>query len=133
MPIQIVFKKTGAEIKHAIKNRREQLIQRLEARNATLDEFVKQPQKVRSYLIRLTEGRRMHTSERSYSLYSREHISSEEAEEIRQLCRRVSEIEQELNRLSLISQHLKDEQIFDLSFDDLVGYGFEADYDVLED
>jgi hypothetical protein len=51
---------------------------------------------------------------------------SEEKEEIAQLCRRIYEIEQELHRLTLIAAHLQDDQIFELPFDDLVGYGFEA-------
>ena len=41
-------------------------------------------------------------------------ISSEERDEIRQLCRRVNEIEQEIKRLTLIRAHLKGDQIFQL-------------------
>jgi hypothetical protein len=47
-------------------------------------------------------------------------------EEIAQLCLRIFQIEQELYRLSLVSAHLPDNQQVDLSFNDLVAYGFEA-------
>ena len=56
MAIQIVFEKTGREIKTAIQNRRQQLEQRLAARNAALDEFMQNSQKVRSYLIRHSDA-----------------------------------------------------------------------------
>ena len=57
-------------------------------------------------------------------------ISSEERDEIRQLCRRVNEIEQEIKRLTVIRAHLKYDQIFQLPYDDLVLYGFEAGFEV---
>jgi hypothetical protein len=43
-----------------------------------------------------------------------------------QLCRRIFEIEQELHRLALIGHHLHDDQVFELSFSDLIAYGFDA-------
>lgn len=125
MPIEIVFRKTGKEIKTAIQKRREQLELRLAVRNQSLDEFMQHPRKVRSYLVRQTE-RRFHSAGDGYALYSNEDISSEEAQEINQLCRRIFEIEQELHRLTLINRHLHDDQIFDLKFDDLIAYGFDA-------
>jgi hypothetical protein len=126
MPIQIIFRKTGKEIKTAVQKRREQLEGRLTARNRTLDEFMQDNRKVRSYLIRQSEGRRIHTGDDGYTLYSSDDISSEEKQEITQLCRRIFEIEQELHRLALIGRHLQDDQVFDLSFEDLIGYGFDA-------
>jgi len=85
------------------------------------------PQKIRSYILRNTQYNYSHGS-RYFSggtLYGSEHISSEEVEEISQMCKRVMEIEQEIGKLHLILKHLKDEQEFELNFDELVGYGFE--------
>jgi hypothetical protein len=130
MPIEIVFRKTGKETKTAIQNRRQQLEQRLAVRNQALDQFLQHPAKVRSYLIRQTERRGFHAGESGYVLYSADDVSSEEAQEITQLYRRIFEIEQELHRLALIAHHLKDNQEFELSYDDLIGYGFEASLEV---
>lgn len=131
--INITFHKTGKEIKAAIQNRREHLELRLAARNAALDEFMRDSKKVRSYMVRQASGSTMpvglHGRSR-YALYSNADVSSEEAQEVAQLCRRIFEIEQELHRLALVAHHLKDDQVFDLNYDDLIGYGFEASLEV---
>jgi len=119
VPINIVFRKTGKEIKAAIQKR-------LDARNHLLDEFLRDTKKVRSYLIRNTQPDYAHRGQSGYILYSKDDISSEDRQEIAQLCRRIFQIEQELHRLSLIAIHLQDDQVFDLSFNDLIGYGFDA-------
>jgi hypothetical protein len=126
MALELRFRKTGKEIKTALRNRVAQLEQRLVKRNATLDDFMQDKKKVRSYLIRSTQQTWMGHRQGEKALFSQEDISSEEKEEIAQLCRRIYEIEQELHRLTLIAAHLQDDQIFELPFDDLVGYGFEA-------
>lgn len=61
-----------------------------------------------------------------YVLVFEDDVSSEERREPQQLCRRVFEIEQELHRLTPITHHLTDGQLIDLSFDDLVAYGFDT-------
>jgi hypothetical protein len=122
----IVFRKTGEEIKEAIQNRREQLQQRLNKRNESLNALLEDPKKVRSYIVRNSQPNWGHRGEEGYVLYSQDDISSEEMEEIAQLCRRIFEIEQELNRLALITTHLDDDQVFNLDFQDLIGYGFEV-------
>jgi hypothetical protein len=124
--MNIVFRKTGKEIKGAITNRREQLEQRLKQRNIALDNFLKDKQKVRSYLVRSTRPDYSHGSS-GYVLYGKDDISSEERQEIDQLCQRIFEIEQELHRLAYVITHLEDEVVFDLNFNDLIGYGFEAE------
>jgi hypothetical protein len=126
MPLEIRFRKTGKDIKAALRNRLSQLEQRLIKRNATLDEFLQDKKRVRSYLIRSTQQTWMGHRQGEKALFSQEDISSEEKEEIAQLCRRIYEIEQEIHRLNLIAAHLQDEQVFELPFDDLVAYGFEA-------
>jgi hypothetical protein len=126
MALELRFRKTGKEIKAALRNRVAQLEQRLANRNAALDDFLQDRKKVRSYLIRSSQQTWMGHRQGEKGLFSQEDISSEEKEEIAQLCRRIYEIEQELHRLNLIAAHLQDEQIFELPFDDLVGYGFES-------
>lgn len=125
MAVNVVFKKSGTEIKEAVQKRRDQLQQRLDSRNQVLDEFLKDTRKVRSYLTRSTNSAWAHYREQGYTLYSKEDISSEEMEEIAQLCQRIYQIEQELHKLDLVQSHLDDNQVFELSFKDLVEYGFE--------
>jgi len=121
--MHIVFPKTGKEVKAAIQNRLTQLQQRLNARNLMLDEFMKDTAKVRSFLIRSAGGSGVH---RPTTLYPTTEISSEEWQEISQLCRRIFEIEQEIIRLNLITRHLSDDDTFDLDFNDLAAYGFDS-------
>ncbi len=123
--MNLTFRKTGKEIKVALQNRKRQLQQRLEKRNQVLSEFLKDIGKVRSYLVRGSSPNWGHGT-RGYVLYSQEDISSEEQQEIAQLCQRIFEIEQELYRLELVAAHLDDQQLFDLSFEELVGYGFNT-------
>lgn len=120
----VVFRKTGKEIKAAVTNRRAQLEQRLAQRNQALDLFMTDSVKVRSYLIRSTQPTFRH-GEPGYVLFGKDDISSEERQEIDQLCQRVFEIEQELHRLAYLTAHLADDQEFDLGFDDLIAYGFK--------
>ncbi len=122
----LVFVKSGKEIKAAIQTRRAQLQQRLEKRNRALDKFMKDPAKVRSYLVRSSSPEFGGHGGRPYSLYGKNDISSEERQEIEQLCRRIHDIEQELYRLELTSRHLRDQDSFSLSIEDLVGYGFDT-------
>lgn len=102
MTVKVVFKKSGKEIKEAIQKCRNQLQQRLDSRNQTLNEFLKDTRKVRSYLTRSTHPAWSHYREQGYTLYSKEDISSEEMEEIAQLCQQTHQIEQELHRLNLV-------------------------------
>jgi hypothetical protein len=118
--MEVRFFKTGIEIKQAIETRQAELQIRLEKRTKTLDHFMQDPLKLRSYLIRHTQ-RRFH--DRSF-LAGKNDISSEELEEIDQLCRRIREIEQEIRRLSMITSHLDDSRTFELGYSDLLAYGF---------
>lgn len=124
--MNIVFRKNGKQIKAAITNRRTQLEQRLKQRNEALDKFLKDTPKVRSYLVRSTRPDYGHNS-KGYVLFGRSDISSEERQEVDQLCQRIFEIEQELHELAYVIAHLEDDVVFDLNFNDLIGYGFEAE------
>lgn len=87
--------------------------------------FTQNPDKLRSFLIR-SSAQQLHRVDSDPVLYSESHISSEEKEEISQLCKRVFEIEQEINKLTLVQAHLADDQEFDLSYQELVAYGFDS-------
>ena len=124
MATELRFRKTGAEIKAAASAKMAQIQARLQRRHATLDEFLRDQTFVRSYLIRSSKASYgMHGGR---SLWSEGDISSERMEEIRQLCERVHDLESELHRLRLVIAHLADDQSFDLTYDDLAGYGFET-------
>ena len=124
---EVAFRKSGREIKEAISKKIVGLQQRLEKRNENLDRFLDDRKKVRSFVVR---SGLMQVSEHyrggGMALYPKGDISSEEIEEILQLCRRIYEIEQEVYRLTMIKAHLADKDVFDISLVDLVGYGFEA-------
>jgi len=129
MSLELIFRKTGKEIKESIRRRISSLENRLKSRNIELDELLNNPQKLRSYILRNTQTNYGHGGRYSSggTLYGKDHISSEQVEEINQLCRRVMEIEQEITRLQLIIKHLQDTQEFELSFQDLVDYGFDLE------
>jgi hypothetical protein len=123
--MELVFRKTGKQIKQAVQSRRQQLQARLNKRNQVLDEFLEDTKKVRSYVVRSSKPEYYgHGRGEGYVLFSQDDISSEEKEELSQLCNRIFEIEQELHRLALVQAHLDDKQMLELSLDDLIGYGF---------
>jgi hypothetical protein len=116
------FHKTGREIKRAAATRLEQVRQRLDRRNQALQEFMRDADRVRSYLVRSSRQTWGHGGP---SLYSEGDISSEQMEETRQLCERIFALEVEENRLGLTIAHLDDNQTFELTYDQLASYGFE--------
>jgi hypothetical protein len=59
------------------------------------------------------------------ALYSEADISSEQMEEIRQLCERVFVLEAEQKRLELTIAHLEDDKTFELTYEQLASNGFE--------
>jgi hypothetical protein len=121
----IKFRKTGSEIKQAVRARCAALRARLDQRNKTLDTLMGDRKKMRSYLVLSVEHRYgMHES--SGELRGQGDISSEEIEDINQLCKRVREIEAELYRLEIVLAHLEDDKEFSLSLQELVSYGFDV-------
>ncbi|WP_089686606.1 hypothetical protein [Catalinimonas alkaloidigena] len=122
MPFRLTFRKTGRKIKNAITKRIEELGHRLTNRNYGVDAFMEDRKKLRSYLLR--------SSDPSWMSHRRsDHptpISSEEKEQSAQRCKRLFEIEQEINRLKLIKTHLDDDQLFELPYEDLTAYGFDS-------
>ncbi|WP_052600049.1 hypothetical protein [Aureispira sp. CCB-QB1] len=128
MARELIFKKSGMDIKKAISSRLTSLQERLDARNIELEKFLQQPEKIRSYILRNTQynyGGHRHGS--PSRLFGKEHISVEEVEEINQMCKRIMELENEINSLKLVAKHLNHDQSFDLGFEDLIKYGFSID------
>ena len=123
----LIFVKTGAQVKAAIQTRKAALSARLEKRNSALDVFLEDTRKVRSYIVRGKGASRGHMRGTAAVLVGANEISSEEEQEIQQLCARIHETEQELHHLSLIETHLNDEQVLKLELDDLLAYGFSAE------
>ena len=124
MTTELRFRKTGAEIKAAAASKIIQVQSRLKRRHETLDEFLRDQTFVRSYMIRSSKAPYgMHGGQ---SLWSQSDISSERMEEIRQLCERIYDLESEMHRLKLVVAHLADSQAFDLTYEELAGYGFEV-------
>ena len=79
---QITFRKSGREVKEAIAQRLAQLQSRLEKRNQILSEFMSDPKKVRSYMVRSSRYEYGHGGRTGYVLFSQDDISSEEKQEI---------------------------------------------------
>lgn len=121
----IKFRKKGSEIKAAVRARCAALRSRLEYRNKALDSLMADRKKLRSYLV-LSVDRRYGMHEGPGELRGREDISSEEIEDINQLCKRIREIEAELYRLEMVLAHLEDDKEFNLSLPELVSYGFDV-------
>jgi hypothetical protein len=118
---ELIFLKTGAEIREACRRRMQELEARLARRNVALDALLADKTRLRGYLVRhgnltLSGGVRQQNAVLD--------VPSEDHQEIGELCRRVSNIEAELARLGLIEAHLKDTQEFELTLEQLVAYGF---------
>ena len=86
----LVFLKTGAEVKQALGRRVAELEERLARRNVALDELLADRVRLRAYLVRQQGAMPLRQS----SL--REDLPSEDHQEIAELCRRVANIEGEL-------------------------------------
>ena len=117
LPTVLNFIKTGAEIKRAIQNRIADLEARLAKRNVVLDELLNDKARLRDYLVRQPNmafvGRQAAVD-----------VPSEDHQEIMELCRRISVIEGELSQLRMMQAHLKNDQKFQLTLEQLTYYGF---------
>jgi hypothetical protein len=115
----ITFRKTGAEIKSAVRTRLHNLEDRLQKRNAALEVFLQDKQRLRSYLVRDFRPWALNFSQAQVD------IPSEDNQEIAELCRRVFVLEQEVANLQMILTHLRDDQEFELTFEQMISYGFQ--------
>jgi hypothetical protein len=118
----VTFKKTGAEIKAAVQTRIRDLEQRLKNRNAVLEELLNDKKRLRSYLVRDPDNPWPRVG-----VQFQYDIPSEDHQEITELCRRVFVLEKELSNLRMILGHLRDDQEFDLTFEQMMTYGFKQE------
>ena len=123
---ELSFRKSGKQIKQAVSERIVQLQERLDKRNRNLDRFLDDRGRVRSFVVRSSMTRWAEPDRNVTPLCPKGAISSEEIEETLQLCRRIFDLQQEIYRLKVVATHLDDEQLFELSLADLLGYGFEV-------
>ena len=130
MTANLKFFKKGKDVKKAMSFRIKELSERLERRNQALDELINDTTKIRSFLIFSAdpngEYRGGHNHYSPAPLRSRTDISSEEEREIRQLCRRIFETEQEIHQLKMAKAHLQDEQEIWLAMSELQSFGFKV-------
>jgi hypothetical protein len=115
-PLNLIFKKTGAQIKEALMRRIRDLEQRLAKRNVALDALLDDRPRLRAFLVR--QPNLVHGGQASID------VPSEDHQEIIELCRRIIVIEGELSRLRLIHAHLEDDREFDLTIEQLISHGF---------
>jgi hypothetical protein len=106
----------GKEIKQAIMKKVAELQQRLDKRNHDLDQFLDDRKRVRSFLVRSSVAQWSEHYRGVAPLHGKGDISSEEIEENLQLFRRIYQIEQEIYRLTLVKNHLNDEQALTTSW-----------------
>ncbi len=118
----ITFKKNGAEIKEAVQRRILDLEQRLHNRNNALEELLNDKTRLRSYLVRDLDNP---WPRPNFQMML--DIPSEDHQEITELCRRIFVLEKELSDLRMILLHLRDDQEFDLTFEQMVSYGFRQE------
>lgn len=118
----VTFKKTGAEIKAAVQGRIHDLQQRHANRDAALEAIIKDKRRLRSYLVRDLDNPWPRHGGQFYA-----DIPSEDHQEITELCRRLFVLEKELSNLRMILAHLRDDQEFDLTTEQMVTYGFRED------
>src|SRR5262249_20336469 len=91
----LVFLKTGAEVKEMLVRRIAEMEERLARRNVALNELLADKVRLRAYLVRHQPmAHLVHQQSRL-----REDLPSEDHQEIAELCRRVGNIEGELGRL----------------------------------
>lgn len=122
--MQITFKKSGKVIKVALNRKIGQLEQQLIERNQVLSHFLDDTQKVRAYIIQSTQSNGYPNLDNR--LLPKHNPLGEEMEEISKLARRICELEQEIHKLRLMQKHMDDEEVFELEYGDLIGYGFES-------
>ena len=124
MSSNILFKKTGRQLAEAINNRIAFLEERLSYRNQALDDFLNNKDLVRSYIVRTATNR--YEPRGSQAIVTAKDIRSEQIEEIRKIAERVNSIEQEIRQLQLMASHLNSDEEYELTFDELIAYGFES-------
>lgn len=123
------FKKSGKEFKQVLAIKINELQMRLTKRNKILEELLNDKKRLRSYLLRsakpVNHGGHGRAGINNLSSYGQEHIGIEEVEEIKHLCSRIFQIENEIKTYQTLKNNLVDEDSVELSLQELLQYGFE--------
>ena len=122
-PMDLIFHKSGTQIKEACQGRIDQLQQRLDRRMESLEAFADDRPRLLGFLVR-SSYRNWGHGEGPSRLVGEGEISSEEIEEMDQLCRRISELQAEIQKLNVIVHHLASDAEVELSYRELVEFGF---------
>jgi chromosome segregation ATPase len=125
MTTHIQSRKTGREIKAALQARLVDLQKQLDRRNRAIDALLQDPHKARAYQMRLAQKARVRSGDTGLLLRGQDELSQAEQEQIAELSDRITAIEGEMHRLRLMVEHLDDDQVFELTADELRAYGFE--------
>ena len=112
--MNLIFKKTGKEIKNTLLKKQSELEIRLKKRNTQLDEFLSNPQRIRFFFT----GKGDIDNKKDYE---------SERNEIMQLITRVNELETELEKLSLTIEHIAEDEEFEIGYHQLIEYGFNIE------
>lgn len=122
------FRKTGKEFKKVLSKKIDELNMRLGKRNLVLEELLQDKKRLRSYLLRsakpVNQGGHGRWAQNLTS-YGQEHIGIEEVEEIKHLCSRIFQIENEIKTYKTLRNNLSDGDEVDLTLQELMQYGFE--------
>ena len=118
----VKFKKTGRQVKAAIKQRVTELRKRLIKRDRELAAVMNDKRLLRSFLVREANNDYPHSSQMKAEMPTEEH------QRITELCRRIQVIEREIAELSVVHDNLNDDQELELSFGDVTRLGFSPEH-----
>ena len=119
--MEVRFRKTGQAIKRASRKRQAELHQRLEEAQVGLSDFLDKPNRMRDYLVHRMRD------ELGTDPFAIEEDIVEEHFKLNGLLKQIVILEDELYRLAMLEQHVDDAEIFELSVDELIRYGFDIE------
>ena len=119
--VEVKFRKTGQAIKRAARKRQADLHQRLEEAQVGLSDFLDKPIRIREYLVHRMRD------ELGTTPFAIEEDIVEEHFKVNGLLKQIVTLEDELYRLAMLEKHVDDAEIFDLSVDELIRYGFDIE------
>ena len=119
--VEVRFKKTGQSIKRAATKRQADLHQRLEEAQVGLSDFIVKPNRIREYLVHRMRD------ELGTDPFAMEEDIVEEHFKVNGLLKQIVSLEDELYRLAMLDNHIDDADIFELSVDELIRYGFDIE------
>jgi len=105
----------------AAAKRQADLHQRLEEAQVGLSDFIVKPNRIREYLVHRMRD------ELGTDPFAMEEDIVEEHFKVNGLLKQIVSLEDELYRLAMLDNHIDDADIFELSVDVLIRYGFDIE------